>query len=64
MKFDTLFVIIPTAVLAGVATVLFGIVMVHGIHLLSTIAWSYRSLIIAGTALMMGWAVCWWSRTS
>ncbi len=54
VKFDTLFVIIPTAVLAGVATVLFGIVMVHGIHLLSGITWSDRNLIIAGSALMVG----------
>ena len=54
VKFDMLLVIIPTAVLAGVATVLFGIVMVHGIHLLSGITWSDRNLVIAGTALMTG----------
>ncbi len=54
VKFDMLLVIIPTAVLAGVATVLFGIVMVHGIHLLSGINWTDRNLVIAGTALMTG----------
>ena len=54
VKFDMLLVIIPTAVLAGVATVLFGIVMVHGIHLLSGIQWSDRNLVIAGSALMVG----------
>ncbi len=54
VKFDMLLVIIPTSVLAGVATVLFGIVMVHGIHLLSGITWSDRNLVIGGTALMVG----------
>lgn len=54
VKFDMLLVLVPTVVLAGIATVLFGIVMVHGIHLLSGIKWSDRNLIIAGAALMVG----------
>ena len=54
VKFDMLLVLVPTVVLAGIATVLFGIVMVHGVHLLAGIKWTYRNLIIAGTALMVG----------
>jgi xanthine/uracil permease len=42
------------AVLAGIATVLFGIVMVHGVHLLAEVNWTDRNLIIAGAALMTG----------
>lgn len=54
VKFDMLLVLVPVAVLAGIATVLFGIVMVHGIHLLAEVKWSDRNLIIAGAALMTG----------
>jgi xanthine/uracil permease len=34
--------------------VLFGIVMVHGIHLLAQVNWTDRNLIIAGASLMVG----------
>jgi xanthine/uracil permease len=54
VKFDMLLVLVPTVVLAGIATVLFGMVMVHGIHLLAGINWTDRNLIIAGAALMVG----------
>ena len=54
VKFDMLLVLVPVAVLAGIATVLFGIVMVHGIHLLAEVSWNDRNLIIAGAALMTG----------
>ena len=54
VKFDMLLVLVPTVVLAGTATVLFGIVMVHGIQLLAEIDWHDRNLIIAGAALMVG----------
>jgi xanthine/uracil permease len=54
VKFDMLLVMVPIVVLAGVATVLFGIVMVHGIHLLAVTKWHDRNLIIAGAALMVG----------
>lgn len=54
VKFDMLLVLVPTVVLAGIATVLFGIVMVHGIQLLAEINWHDRNLIIAGAALMVG----------
>jgi xanthine/uracil permease len=54
VKFDMLLVLVPTVVLGGVATVLFGIVLVHGIQLLSGIDWHDRNLVIAGAALMVG----------
>lgn len=54
IKFDMLLVLVPTFVLGGTATVLFGIVMVHGIHLLARIEWDDRNLITAGAALMVG----------
>ena len=53
-KFDMLLVLVPVVVLGGVGTLLFGIVMVHGIHLLSGIDWDDRNLIIGGSALMIG----------
>jgi xanthine/uracil permease len=53
-KFDMLLVLVPVVVLGGVGTLLFGIVMVHGVHLLSGIEWDDRNLIIAGGALMIG----------
>ncbi len=54
VKFDMLLVLVPIVVLGGTATVLFGIVMVHGIHLLANVEWDDRNLIIAGAALMIG----------
>jgi xanthine/uracil permease len=54
VKFDMLLVLVPIVVLAAIATILFGIVMVHGIQLLSKIEWHDRNLIIAGAALMVG----------
>lgn len=54
VKFDMLLVLVPVVVLGGIATVLFGIVLVHGIHLLTDVKWNDRNLIIAGAALMVG----------
>lgn len=54
VKFDMLLVLVPVVVLGGIATVLFGIVLVHGIHLLADVKWSDRNLIIAGASLMVG----------
>ena len=64
VKFDMLLVLVPTVVLGGIATVLFGIVMVHGIQLLAGIKWHDRNLIIAGAALMVGLGGCSSSRRS
>lgn len=54
VKFDMLLVVVPTVVVAAVATVLFGIVMVHGIHLLGKVEWDDRNIVIGGAALMVG----------
>ena len=54
VKFDMLLVIVPNVVISGVATVLFGIVMVHGIHLLAQVELNERTLVIGGAALMVG----------
>jgi xanthine/uracil permease len=54
VKFDMLLVLVPTVVLGGIATVLFGIVLVHGIQLLARVDWHDCNLIIAGAALMVG----------
>jgi len=54
IKFDMLLVLVPLPVIGGLATILFGIVMVHGIHLLTNVEWNDRNLIIAGSSLMIG----------
>jgi xanthine/uracil permease len=54
IKFDMLLVLVPIVVLGGLATILFGIVLVHGIHLLNNVEWHDRNLIVAGSALMIG----------
>jgi len=54
IKFDMLLVIVPTPVLAAVATLLFGIVMVHAIQHLAQVEWSDKNVIIAGFSLLLG----------
>jgi len=54
VKFDMLLVLAPLPVIAGLATVLFGMILVHGIHLLANVEWNDRNLIVAGAALMTG----------
>jgi len=53
-KVDYVFVLLPLPVLAAAATVLFGIVFVHGIELLATVEWTDRQLTITGFSLMLG----------
>ncbi len=53
-KVDYVFVLLPTSVLSAAATVLFGIVFVHGVELLAKVDWDERSLAIAGFTLMLG----------
>jgi xanthine/uracil permease len=53
-KLDYVFVLLPTPVLSAAATVLFGIVFVHGVELLARVDWDERSLAIAGFTLMLG----------
>jgi xanthine/uracil permease len=54
VKFDMLLVLVPTPVLAAIATLLFGIVMMHAIQHLSHVEWDDRNLLIAGFALLLG----------
>jgi xanthine/uracil permease len=54
IKFDMMLVLVPTPVLAAIATLLFGIVMMHAIQHLSVVEWDDRNLIIAGFSLLMG----------
>lgn len=54
VKFDMLLVLVPVVVISAAATILFGIVMVHGIHLLAQVEWNDRNLVVGGAALMIG----------
>jgi xanthine/uracil permease len=54
IKFDMLLVMVPIPVLAAIATLLFGIVMVHAIHHLAPVEWNDRNLIVAGFSLLLG----------
>jgi len=54
VKFDMLLVIVPLPVLSAIATVLFGIIMMHGIQMLSVVDWDDRKLIAAGLAALVG----------
>jgi xanthine/uracil permease len=53
-KVDYVFVLLPVSVLSAAATVLFGIVFVHGVEMLAGVDWDERSLAIAGFSLMLG----------
>src|SRR5262249_57671483 len=53
-KFDMLVVLVPTPVLAAIATLLFGIVMMHAIQHLGGVEWTDRNLMIAGFSLLLG----------
>ncbi|HEY4263836.1 MAG TPA: solute carrier family 23 protein [Micropepsaceae bacterium] len=54
VKFDMMLVLVPTPVLSAIATLLFGIVMMHAIQHLSGVEWDDRNLIIAGFSLLLG----------
>jgi xanthine/uracil permease len=53
-KIDYVFVLLPVSVLSAAATVLFGIVFIHGVEMLAGVDWDERSLAIAGFSLMLG----------
>jgi len=53
-KLDYLFVVLPVPILAAAATVLFGMVFVHGVEMLSEVEWGERQLAITGFSLMLG----------
>jgi xanthine/uracil permease len=54
IKFDMLIVLVPLPVLSASATLLFGIVFMHGIHMLATVEWDDRNLVAAGLAMLIG----------
>jgi xanthine/uracil permease len=53
-KIDYIFVLLPVPVLSAAATVLFGVVFVHGVEMLAKVEWDNRSLAINGFSLMIG----------
>jgi xanthine/uracil permease len=54
VKFDMLLVLVPLPVLSAAATLLFGLVFMHGVHLLAKVEWDDRKYIAAGFALFIG----------
>jgi xanthine/uracil permease len=53
IKFDLLLVLVPLPVLSAAATVLFGIVLMHGVHILAKADWDDRKYIVAGLSLLV-----------
>jgi xanthine/uracil permease len=53
-KVDYIFVLLPVPILAAAATVLFGMVFVHGVEMLAEVDWNERQLAITGFSLMLG----------
>jgi xanthine/uracil permease len=47
-------VVIPSAVISAAATLLFGIVFMHGVGMLARVEWDDRCLIAAGLGLLVG----------
>jgi xanthine/uracil permease len=54
IKFDMLLVVIPTPVISATATLLFGMVFMHGVHMLANVEWDERKFMAAGLALLVG----------
>ncbi|HEY2019540.1 uracil-xanthine permease family protein [Paraburkholderia sp.] len=54
VKFDMLLVVVPIPVISAAATLLFGIVFMHGVHILAHVEWDDRRLIAAGLAFLVG----------
>lgn len=54
VKFDMLLVLVPSPVISAAATLLFGIVFMHGVGMLSDVEWDDRSLISAGLGFLVG----------
>lgn len=54
VKFDFLLVLVPLPVLSASATLLFGIVFMHGVHMLANVEWDDRKLIVTGLAMLVG----------
>jgi xanthine/uracil permease len=54
VKFDMLLVVVPLSVISAVATLLYGIVFMHGVHMLSEENWSEKHLLVAGLSFFIG----------
>lgn len=54
IKFDMLLVLVPQPVISAAATLLFGIVFMHGVHMLANVDWDDRKFMVAGLALLVG----------
>lgn len=54
VKFDMLLVVVPVPVISAAATLLFGIVFMHGVHILAQVEWDDRQLIVSGLAFLTG----------
>ncbi len=54
VKFDMLLVVVPLPVISAAATLLFGMVFMHGVHILAQVEWNDRRLICTGLAFLVG----------
>ena len=54
IKFDLLLVVVPLPVISAAATLLFGIVFMHGVHILAQVDWDDRRLACAGLSFLVG----------
>jgi xanthine/uracil permease len=54
IKFDMLLVVVPQPIISAAATLLFGIVFMHGVHMLANVDWDDRKFVVAGLALLVG----------
>jgi xanthine/uracil permease len=53
IKFDLLLVLVPLPVLSAAATILFGIVLMHGVHILAKVDWQESTFLVAGLSTMV-----------
>jgi xanthine/uracil permease len=53
VKFDMLLVVVPLPVLSAAATLLFGVVFMHGVQILSRVVWDDRLFIVAGLSMLV-----------
>jgi xanthine/uracil permease len=54
IKFDMLLVLVPQPVVSAAATLLFGVVFMHGVQMLSKVDWDDRRFASAGLAVLVG----------
>ena len=54
IKFDMLLVLVPQPVVSAAATLLFGVVFMHGVQMLARVDWDDRQFAAAGLAVLVG----------